>query len=232
MSLFARIEEACAAFIERAFAKTFPSDLEPAQIARKLVATMETRTQNDDGRMSSPSHFTVLVHTSDFERLAPHREYLEREWAALLADVAGRVGITFGGVDPVVELDEQIGIVAGSVEIEAWSPESPEPANANGPSHNGFVLRMVKGVPPDAVYALKRTTRVGRSEDRDLFLVDPSVSRAHAIIETDAGWPVLHDLGSTNGTFVNGERISSQRLENGDVVAFGNTQLRFEALDP
>ncbi|HEY8314953.1 MAG TPA: FhaA domain-containing protein [Candidatus Baltobacteraceae bacterium] len=231
MSWFARIEESCAAFIERAFAKSFPSDLEPAQIARKLVATMEARTQTENGRMHAPSHFSVLVNPNDFERLAPHREYLQREWAALLADMAARVGIALSGGDAAVSLDRHEGIVAGAMEIEAWIPEesdSPKVASSDIGALPDFQLRMVKGVPADVVHRLARTTRVGRSDDRDLFLVDPSVSRAHAIIEVDTDSPIVHDLGSTNGTFVNGERISSRRLHLGDVVAFGNTQMRLE----
>jgi hypothetical protein len=232
VSWIGRIEEACASFIERAFAKTFPSDLEPAQIARKLVSTMETRTQNDDGRTFAPSHYAVLVNPSDFERLAPHHEYLVREWAALLSDVAGRVGIAFAGGAPSVSLDKHDGIVAGAVEIDAWSAADDAAASHPAvPAARAYWLRMVKGVPPDTVYQLKPMTRIGRSDDRDLFLVDPSVSRAHAIIETGDGGPVVHDLGSTNGTFVNGERVSSRRLKAGDLVAFGNTQMRLEAAD-
>ena len=75
MSWFARIEEACAGFIERAFANMFPSDVEPAQIARKLVATMEARTQSaDNGAMAAPSRYAVYVHPSDYQRLLPHRQ--------------------------------------------------------------------------------------------------------------------------------------------------------------
>ncbi|MGZ3561424.1 MAG: FhaA domain-containing protein [Vulcanimicrobiaceae bacterium] len=232
MSWIGRIEDACAAFIERAFAKTFPSDLEPAQIARKLVSTMEARTQTEDGRTFAPSHYAVFVNPTDFERLTPHQEYLLREWAALLSDVAGHVGIAFTDGVPSVSLDRHDGIVAGAVEIDVWSAEQAALARASEPSPvRPFQLRIVKGVPPDAVYQLKPMTRVGRSDDRDLFLVDPSVSRAHAIIETDGGEPIVHDLGSTNGTFVNGERISSRRLKPGDLVAFGNTQMRLEVAD-
>lgn len=54
MSFFAKLEHFCASLIERAFAKTFPSDLEPAQIARKLVATMEAQTRDDDGSLRAP----------------------------------------------------------------------------------------------------------------------------------------------------------------------------------
>ena len=69
MSLFERIEQACAAFIERSFARTFPSDLEPTQIARKLVATMEARTRGEDDALTAPSAYIVyvlsLIHISE-----------------------------------------------------------------------------------------------------------------------------------------------------------------------
>jgi adenylate cyclase len=55
------------------------------------------------------------------------------------------------------------------------------------------------------------------------------VSRVHAIIEVDGVEPVVRDLGSTNGTFVNGERVGARALHDGDELVFGNTVLRFEA---
>ncbi len=227
MSWFARIEESCAAFIERAFAKTFPSDLEPSQIARKLVSTMEARTDGDDRQLRAPDTYEVYVNPADFERLAPHRDYLQREWSALLSDMAERVGIGLRH-EPQVTLFADDEIVAGAMEIDVVQSE-PERARHKTPAPARYVLRMVKGVPPDAVFALGTSTRVGRSRDREIFLVDPSVSRNHAVVETDAEGPVVRDLGSTNGTFVNGERVADRRLRPGDVVAFGNTQLRCEA---
>jgi hypothetical protein len=225
MSWLSRIEETCAAFIERAFAKTFPSDLEPAQIARKLVATMEARTMQDGERgMAAPNRYDVVVHEEDFERLAPHRGYLEREWATLLSDVAQRVGITFLGGKPVVSLHAGSGIVAGAMEIEASSDETIAITHAR----RTYVLRMIKGVPADRSFTLRGTMSVGRNEDREIFLVDPSVSRTHAMIETEGGFPVVHDLASKNGTFVNGDRVTTKALSAGDTVAFGNTVMRVE----
>lgn len=222
MSWLARIEESCAAFIERTFAKTFPSDLEPAQIARKLVATMEARTEAADGGMRAPSAYVVRVHPADFERLSPHSAYLQREWAALLLDLAHRVGIAFLAGDPAVRLTEDAGVVAGAVEIDAARMLDAAPRT------RGFALRMIKGVPPNGLYPLKAKTTVGRSADRDVALADPSVSRSHAIIEIDERGLAVHDLGSTNGTFVNDERVQNARLEAGDAIAFGKTQMRVE----
>jgi hypothetical protein len=220
VSFLAKIEQACAQFIERAFAKTFPSDVEPAQIARKLVSTMEAQTRADDGRLSAPAGYAVYVSPEDFDRLAEHAEYLQRAWAELLHDLAAKVGVTFTGGEARVAMAPRASVPLGAVAIEVEEAATPD-------AH--FSLRMVKGVPPDRVYSIEGATRVGRGEESEIVLVDPSVSRAHAILEIDGAQPVVRDLGSTNGTFVNGRRVSVEALRDGDELLFGNTRMRFES---
>lgn len=74
---------------------------------------------------------------------------------------------------------------------------------------------------------------IGRDEENDIIFDDPGISRRHSEIRVTTDGPHLkatvRDLGSTNGTFVNGERISSQRLEDGDRVTFGRTTVTFHA---
>lgn len=232
MSWFARIEQACAAFIERAFAKTFPSDLEPAQVARKLVATMEARTRGDDGHLLAPGSYVVYMNADDHARLSEHRAYLEREWAELLRDMAARVGVYFFDGGPKVSMEVRSGIPLGTVDVAVASDLTitiPEPPHEAVPKR--YHLRMLKGVPAYGVYFIDGIARIGRSEDSDIFLVDPSVSRNHAIVEFEDEAPIVRDLESTNGTFVNGERIAARHLHAGDVITFGNTQLRLEGRD-
>ena len=230
MSWFARIEQACAAFIERTFAKTFPSDLEPAQIARKLVATMEARTRGDDGTLYAPGSYIVYVHSEDLARLGEHRDYLEREWAELLRDMAQRVGVYFSGGGPRVVMEARESVPMGAVDVAVANDVTTSLRSSPlSRQQKRFHLRMLKGVPAYGVYVLDGTVRVGRDDESDIFLVDPSVSRNHATLEFDGEVPVVTDLGSTNGTFVNGERIGMQRLLPGDILTFGNTQLRLEA---
>lgn len=218
MSWFARIEENCASFIERAFAAMFPSDLEPAQIARKLVATMEARSTAPGGRLAGPHRYDVYVHPGDFERLAEHRQYLEQQWRALLEDVASRVDIRFGRPLEVTLAPRQ-SVPPGGIEIETRAEEP-----------NGcYVLSMLAGMPAEGRWFVGGTVYVGRSPENDVFLVDPSVSRRHAVLEVRGDLLLVRDLASTNGTFVNGERVQLRTLQPGDVVAFGKTEMKVEA---
>lgn len=230
MSFLDRVEAVCAAFIEQAFARSFPSDLEPAQIARKLVATMEAKTRGEEGAMNAPGAYVVFVNPSDFERLASHQAYLEREWAALLRDLAGRVGITFTD-GPNVEMTPRASVPAGAVDIRPLAEMTASIAvQPSGAPERRFHLRMVKGVPAYGVYSIHGRSVVGRSEECDVFLVDPSVSRTHAILEIADGQATVRDLGSTNGTFVNGRQIETRVLSDGDELMFGDTTMRFEGV--
>ncbi|GAC1392100.1 MAG: DUF3662 and FHA domain-containing protein [Vulcanimicrobiaceae bacterium] len=235
MSWPARLEEACAAFIEQSFARTFPSDLEPAHIARKLVSTMEARTLHDGDKASAPSRYTVRVHDGDYQRMKPHQLYLEEEWAALLDDMARLVSITLKP-PVIVRLREDPSIVAGAVEIEVAGEDEGEqfaPAQAPSGKSKRLCLRMVRGLPVDAVYPLRDSMSIGRGKSNDIVIGDPRVSREHAKIEARDGQAILTDLGSTNGTLVDGARLSGRvRLRPGSVITLGNTSLRFEESAP
>jgi pSer/pThr/pTyr-binding forkhead associated (FHA) protein len=70
---------------------------------------------------------------------------------------------------------------------------------------------------------------IGRHPDSNLVLADPNVSRNHAEIRPQGDKYAVVDLGSTNGTRINGVRIDTQVLQDGDEISFGNTRMRFEA---
>jgi VWFA-related protein len=75
---------------------------------------------------------------------------------------------------------------------------------------------------PDRKYDLKGTTNVGRAQDNQIVLDDPTVSRQHAWIKAEGEEFLVFDIGSANGTFVNDQPVEEpRRLENGDVVRFG-----------
>ncbi|MEP6852533.1 MAG: FhaA domain-containing protein [bacterium] len=69
---------------------------------------------------------------------------------------------------------------------------------------------------------------IGRGQDCDLQLLDQGVSRRHVDVQFDGQYAVAYDLGSTNGTTVNGHDVASQQLQHGDVIRVGHTRLVFQ----
>jgi hypothetical protein len=68
---------------------------------------------------------------------------------------------------------------------------------------------------------------IGRGTDADLQLLDHGVSRRHLDVQYDGNFATAYDLGSTNGSAVNGHDISSQLLRHGDVIRVGHTRIVF-----
>lgn len=75
---------------------------------------------------------------------------------------------------------------------------------------------------------VKRAVIIGRSRECDITIADPNISRHHAEIRQEEGGYFIIDLGSTNGTLVNGNRVARARLEPNDRIVLGVTELVFE----
>jgi hypothetical protein len=89
-------------------------------------------------------------------------------------------------------------------------------------------LIAVAGDLPGRVYPLGRNTIfVGRGTEVDIYIADPSVSGRHARLLNGSHGVEVEDLGSTNGTFVNGQRVQRTRLRNGDRLMLGSVEFNF-----
>lgn len=83
--------------------------------------------------------------------------------------------------------------------------------------------------PSPQEYRLAAVNYLGRSDDNHLQIARPGVSRRHAVIMAAGGGFVIQDLGSQNGVFVNNERISEHRLQDGDQVVIGDSAMLYRA---
>jgi hypothetical protein len=199
VNVFARIENACARVVEDAFARVFPSALDPAQIGRRLVATAQA---------SASDLYLVRVHPSDYARFAGDRDYLEGRWSAMLREALPRERADAARV----VLDEDPDVVSGSLAIEAVVDERAQALALERPDGTRVELR-------DGL-------TLGRADDNGVQLRDGRASRHHARIVADGtGWSV-EDLGSSNGTFVDGAEVRRSRLDRGQTLTLGDTPLK------
>jgi hypothetical protein len=97
-----------------------------------------------------------------------------------------------------------------------------------------YAFKFISGKYQGGEFPLKPDKQIviGRSGELDMVLVEDMVSRKHAKINTNAGKITIEDLGSTNGTFVNGEKIKHARLKEGDRILIGTSILRLVQQDP
>ncbi len=96
-----------------------------------------------------------------------------------------------------------------------------------------YALRFISGKYQGGEFPLRtdREIVVGRSSELDMVLVEDMVSRKHAKISATADNILIQDLGSTNGTFVNGEKIKKVRLKEGDRILIGTSIIKLVAVD-
>ncbi|HEY1536994.1 MAG TPA: DUF4388 domain-containing protein [Polyangiaceae bacterium] len=110
---------------------------------------------------------------------------------------------------------------------------APKPSGSEpSPSEPHFGLRFISGKYQGGEYALAEGQEIviGRSSELDMVLVEEMVSRKHARIALADGVISIADLGSTNGTFVNGEKVDQGTLKEGDRVLIGTNILKVIAL--
>ena len=125
--------------------------------------------------------------------------------------------------DPGLE-DEQ----HPTVTFTPVDPDQPPAVDeALPPGIEGFALIVNRGPRAGMTWVLEAgTTTIGRGPDQDIFLDDVTVSRRHAELQVgDTGAPQIKDAGSTNGTYINGERLDEAELASGDEIIIGKYHL-------
>jgi hypothetical protein len=165
-----------------------------------------------------PNHFIIYLSSADYAEFGEVRDALRRELCdAARAHARDEQYGFMGPVDIELVVDERFG--TGWFEIEGKFREGPGGAGAGSivlPTGERFTLA-------------EHPISIGRRPECNIVLADPNVSRTHAEIRAQGDGFLLTDLGSTNGTKINGVRVEQRLLADGDELTFGNTRLRFEA---
>lgn len=110
---------------------------------------------------------------------------------------------------------------------------SKAPSSSSTGRRKGYALRFISGKYQGGEFPLPpgKEVIVGRSSDLEMVLVEDMVSRKHARLWWEADLLQIEDLGSTNGTFVNGEKVARARLKEGDRVLIGTSILKLVTSD-
>lgn len=205
--------------VEGVFARAFKSGLRPVEIGRRLTREMDdSRSIGVRGSTVVANHYTVNLSAQDADEFADVTDTMRRELADLAREHARDQGYDFMG--PVeIAFHRDPAMRTGSFSIEARLREGEGGAGAGSiilPNGDRFVLG-------------ETIVTIGRLGSSTLVLEDPNVSRQHAEIRPSGTGFVIADLGSTNGTKVNGAKVSERTLRDGDELTFGSTTFRFEA---
>ncbi len=205
--------------VEGAFARVFRSGLRPIEVGRRLTREMDdSRSIGVRGNTVVANDFTVNLSRQDADEFAEVGDSMRRNLADLAREHARDEGYDFmGPIAVTFEVDPKMRV--GAFSVTARLREGDGGAGAGSlvlPNGDRFVLG-------------ETVVTIGRIPDSVITLEDPNVSRNHAEIRPSGGAFVLADLGSTNGTKINGVKVGERLLQDGDEMTFGSTTFRFEA---
>jgi hypothetical protein len=224
--MLARFERALERIVEGSIAGVFRLRVQPAEIGRRLERAMLDGRVTSVGTSLVPNLYEVRLHPEDAAAFAGWDEALSREMETWLAELAFARGLSTVG--PIqVHLVQDTSVSRRSVRAEGRIAGGAAPAATIRRTGRDLprplrLLPIEPGVPHLSLRSSSVT--VGRAEDNDLVLADPEISRHHARLEPDGqSWRAV-DLGSTNGTRVNGVRLNAATIAIGDEVAFGDVR--------
>ena len=218
MGLLDSFEKGLERAVNSAFAKTFRSGIQPVEIASALRREADTNAAVvSRDRIITPSDYLVRLSPDDNERMRALGRALNDELFALLTAHARTQGYSFAGPLHIsIEADERV--ATGVVRVTSSSVESSVDwqgvVEIDGRRHPLTSARTV----------------IGRGSDADITISDAGSSRRHAEILWDGERGMLRDLGSTNGTKVDGQKIREIALAPDTSFTIGRTELTFRVV--
>jgi hypothetical protein len=220
----------------------FRQEIQPAEIERHLERAMLDNRRRASGANIMPNAYLVLLSPDDFATIAPYRTSLVRRLESWLTDRAeAHDGAMLDRMQVEIEESGQAGrrrpIVKASI-TDVGVSHAP-PARQRGPAAQRTEIyrvavggscsfRLLTGANAGTTFMIPEgSSTLGRSPDAGIHIEASDVSRRHLRIDRAGARVEITDLGSTNGTRVNGEPVHHATLRNGDEVLVGMQALRF-----
>lgn len=231
MSALQRFEQRLERLVTGTFARVFRSAVQPVEIAAALQREVDNSAQIlSRNRRLVPNSFQVELSPADHERLSPYTGMLAAELTDLLRQHADEQRYVFTG--PIsITFQERDNLTTGRFRITSQAMAKVTPVEGQRLTETAVrrapVILEVNGIqhplePPGMV--------IGRGTESDLRVNDPGVSRRHVELRVQPGREdvtvILVDLGSTNGTRVNGKRVQHATLTDNAEIHIGNTVMR------
>lgn len=218
MGLLDSFEKGLERAVNGAFAKTFRSGVQPVEIASALRSELDAKAAVvSRDRILAPNTFTVRLAPVDEERIRALGATLDSELNRLVTQHAAAQGFSFAGpVTIALAADDQL--PTGTVRVDSRTA-------AGDVAWHGVVEVEGKRHP------LRRgRTVIGRGTDADITISDAGTSRRHVEILWDGERGMVRDLGSTNGTQLDGGTVSEARLHPDAVIRIGRTDIVFRVI--
>jgi FhaA, N-terminal domain/FHA domain len=252
MTVLRNIEAKIESLFEGVFGRAFRTNVQPVELARKLVKEMEDHRVISVSRLYVPNEYTVYLSPADREQFESYEESLIGELQEYLAENARREKYVMLS-PPKVLLETDADLDVGEFGIATRMAQggrqiTPDEAPAPDVEPGATMVYKPKPAATEAVSAEelgleretatltvdgkrheldKRRVVIGRSRDCDIQVEDANVSRRHAEVRQEGAAYWVVDLDSTNGTEVNGRRLKRAKLKPGDTITVGATELLF-----
>lgn len=235
MGILREFEHRLESIVEGFFARVLPGGgVQPIELGKRMVRAMaEDQTQAVSGQIFVPNVFRIRLADKDHERLEQIGSQLRKELVAVAKRAAASERWEYAGpVEVALTVDQSLR--RGTFEVDASYKEGTRPEKTGG-AHTQLIEMslaadaevVLLGKAPQTWPLSKPTLILGRSDANDIVLLDHGVSRRHAEIRKEGDEWVILDLGSTNGTEINGARVNRHRLEHGDRLTLGESHLEF-----
>lgn len=248
MGILARVE----AFLERLFeapAGRLGARLQPVSLAKRIERAMDTTKTFGEAGVIVPNHYDLHLNPTDYAAFESYRGSLEDDLAHGIVARARRERYTLVA-RPRVRILADNGTRRGEVRVAAnvvdergarvrdaerapansdtmvFSP--PTPAATPDSARRAFLLVSTRGGSAVQFDLGGSLISIGRASDNDVIVDDPLVSRHHCQLKLQHGAYSLADLGSRNGSYVNGQPVSEIALGPGDLIRIGDTEIEFQ----